>query len=210
MASAGVSSVYSLSLVTPSTVIDGQTSGPFSTEARIILPFVTVQTVQGRQTQGYAGSGVRSNAIGTRVTRNRGTNTKDQAKVVRCYNCQEEGHMARQSFQTDDLDAFDFDCDEAPSISADLMAKLSAYDSDVLSEVIVDRNAKVADFENQIQSLKLLLNATVESHKTLSTTVDALKMESKAKEDKYLDEIIELENKKKSLDNVVYKMGQST
>ncbi|GJY55504.1 hypothetical protein Tco_0454619 [Tanacetum coccineum] len=31
-------STYSLSLVTPSSVIEGQTSGPFSTEARIILP----------------------------------------------------------------------------------------------------------------------------------------------------------------------------
>ncbi|GJU70074.1 hypothetical protein Tco_1256333 [Tanacetum coccineum] len=35
----GVSSnIIPLSLVTPSTVIDGQTSGPFSMEARIILP----------------------------------------------------------------------------------------------------------------------------------------------------------------------------
>ncbi|GJT96868.1 hypothetical protein Tco_1092386 [Tanacetum coccineum] len=38
-------------------------------------------------------------------------------------------------FQTDDLDAFDSDCDEAPSTSAILMAKLSAYDSDVLLEI---------------------------------------------------------------------------
>ncbi|GKG59862.1 hypothetical protein Tco_0607490, partial [Tanacetum coccineum] len=38
-------------------------------------------------------------------------------------------------FQTNDLDAFDSDCVEAPSTSAVLMAKLSAYDSDVLSEV---------------------------------------------------------------------------
>ncbi|GJZ11016.1 hypothetical protein Tco_0545775 [Tanacetum coccineum] len=37
-------------------------------------------------------------------------------------------------FQTDDLDAFDFDCDEASSASAVLMAKLLAYDSDILSE----------------------------------------------------------------------------
>ncbi|GJY51973.1 hypothetical protein Tco_0442820 [Tanacetum coccineum] len=54
------------------------------------------------------------------------------------------------------------------------------------------------------------LNVTVGSHKTLSTTVDVLKKEYKAKEDKYLKEIIGLENKKKALDNVVYKMGQST
>ncbi|GJV05231.1 hypothetical protein Tco_1338800 [Tanacetum coccineum] len=39
------------------------------------------------------------------------------------------------TFQTDDLDAFDSDCDEAPSASVVLMAKLSSYDSDVLSEV---------------------------------------------------------------------------
>ncbi|GKF32022.1 hypothetical protein Tco_0101820, partial [Tanacetum coccineum] len=37
-------------------------------------------------------------------------------------------------FQTDDLDAFDLDCDKAPSASVVLMAKLSAYDSDVLFE----------------------------------------------------------------------------
>ncbi|GJT53143.1 hypothetical protein Tco_0988197 [Tanacetum coccineum] len=33
MASAGVSSTYSLSLVTPSSVIEGQTSGPFSKDS---------------------------------------------------------------------------------------------------------------------------------------------------------------------------------
>ncbi|GKA72600.1 retrovirus-related pol polyprotein from transposon TNT 1-94 [Tanacetum coccineum] len=79
-----------------------------------------------------------------------------------------------------------------------------------LIQVIVDRNAKVTDFEKQTHSLKLQLNATVESHKTLSTTVECLKKESKKKENKYLDEIIDLQNKKKDLDNLVYKIGQST
>ncbi|GKA27061.1 retrovirus-related pol polyprotein from transposon TNT 1-94 [Tanacetum coccineum] len=78
-----------------------------------------------------------------------------------------------------------------------------------LRQVIVDRNAKVADFEKQIHLLQQQLNATVESHMTLSTTVDVLKKESKLKEDIYLDEIIDLQNKKKDLDNVVYKIGQS-
>ncbi|GJW07762.1 retrovirus-related pol polyprotein from transposon TNT 1-94 [Tanacetum coccineum] len=71
-----------------------------------------------------------------------------------------------------------------------------------LREVIIDRNAKVFASQNQIHSLKLQLSTTVESHKTLSTTVDVLKKESKAKEDKYLKEIIDLEKKKKALDNV--------
>ncbi|GJV94310.1 putative reverse transcriptase domain-containing protein [Tanacetum coccineum] len=59
---------------------------------------VTVQIVQGRQTQaqGYAASGVRSNVIGTRVNRNGGITQAGQEKFVRCYNCQEEDHMARQ------------------------------------------------------------------------------------------------------------------
>ncbi|GJV13804.1 hypothetical protein Tco_1355345 [Tanacetum coccineum] len=70
-----------------------------------------------------------------------------------------------------------------------------------LRKVIVDKNAKVADFENQIHSLKQQFNATIESHKTLSTTIDILKIESKAKEDRYLDEIIDLEKEKKALDN---------
>ncbi|GJZ81837.1 hypothetical protein Tco_0646831 [Tanacetum coccineum] len=38
------------------------------------------------------------------------------------------------AFQTDDLDAFDSDYDEAPSLSAIFMAKLSSYDSDTLLE----------------------------------------------------------------------------
>ncbi|GJU24729.1 hypothetical protein Tco_1163350 [Tanacetum coccineum] len=38
------------------------------------------------------------------------------------------------AFQTDDLDAFDSDCDDAPSAKEVLMANLSSFDSDVLSE----------------------------------------------------------------------------
>ncbi|GJZ76002.1 retrovirus-related pol polyprotein from transposon TNT 1-94 [Tanacetum coccineum] len=37
--------------------------------------------------------------------------------------------------KTDDIDAFDSDCDEAPTISGVFMENLSTYDSDVLSEV---------------------------------------------------------------------------
>ncbi|GJU67283.1 hypothetical protein Tco_1253542 [Tanacetum coccineum] len=76
--------------------------------------------------------------------------------------CRGEGHMARQCTQpkrprnsewfnekmqlaqaqeagTDDLDAFDSDCDEALSASAVLMAKLFAFDSDYSEQpVFVD------------------------------------------------------------------------
>ncbi|GJV00875.1 retrovirus-related pol polyprotein from transposon TNT 1-94 [Tanacetum coccineum] len=46
------------------------------------------------------------------------------------------------------------------------------YIDSQLRKVVVDKNAKVMDFENQIDSLKQQLNATVESYKTLSTMVD--------------------------------------
>ncbi|GJU42201.1 hypothetical protein Tco_1195158 [Tanacetum coccineum] len=165
---------------------------------------VIVQTVHRRQTQGYANNGARNTATNPEqlifLADNRDTIIPAQAF---------QEILTPAALQTDDLDAFDYDCDDVPSAKAVLTENLSSYDSDVLSEDIVDRNAKVADFEKHIHSLKLHLNATVESHKTLSTTVECLKKESKQKEDKYIDEVIDLQKKNKALDNVVYKMAPS-
>ncbi|GJY77036.1 hypothetical protein Tco_0482152 [Tanacetum coccineum] len=47
----------------------------------------------------------------------------------------QHGLRKRSAFQTDDLDAFDSDCDDAPLAKAVLMANLSSYDSNVISEV---------------------------------------------------------------------------
>ncbi|GJY65838.1 retrovirus-related pol polyprotein from transposon TNT 1-94 [Tanacetum coccineum] len=208
-------------------------------------------------------------------TRNTGTNVANQTRVIRCYNCRGEGHMARQCTHpkrlrnyewfkekmllTDDLDAFDSDRDEASSARAVLMANLSSYDSDVLSkenamimsiidemsnqvskcnavnlknntmdesltakleryeeqiknfeerqkvdltdrekyidsqmqEMIVNRNAKFAAFENKIHTLKLRLSKNMEDdNKIFTTTMDVLKKETKEKEDKYIEEIL--------------------
>ncbi|GKE04138.1 integrase, catalytic region, zinc finger, CCHC-type containing protein, partial [Tanacetum coccineum] len=56
---------------------------------------VTVQQVQGRQGQSYSGIGYKSNA-----TSSRGNNASGQTRVVKCYNCQGEGHMARKCTQS--------------------------------------------------------------------------------------------------------------
>ncbi|GJW08146.1 integrase, catalytic region, zinc finger, CCHC-type containing protein [Tanacetum coccineum] len=70
-----------------------------------------------------------------------------QPRVMECYNCRGEGHMARQSpvaqqiipqnlaFQTEDLDAYDLDCNDLSSAKAVLMANLSSCDPEVLFEV---------------------------------------------------------------------------
>ncbi|GJZ86551.1 retrovirus-related pol polyprotein from transposon TNT 1-94 [Tanacetum coccineum] len=55
---------------------------------------VTVQQVQGRQGQNYSGTTYKGNA-----TSSRGNTTSRQARVVKCYNCQGEGNMARQCTQ---------------------------------------------------------------------------------------------------------------
>ncbi|GJV25970.1 hypothetical protein Tco_1378665 [Tanacetum coccineum] len=128
---------------------------------------VTVQQVQRRQTQSYAGTGNKGIA-----TTSKGNYVASQPRVVKCYNCQGEGNMARQSeaqeadqildeekltfltdpgiskapiaqqtiprnsaFQTEDLDAYDSDCDDLSSVKAVLMENLSSCDPEVLSEV---------------------------------------------------------------------------
>ncbi|GJU56827.1 ribonuclease H-like domain-containing protein [Tanacetum coccineum] len=64
-------------------------------QAIIQHDMVTVQQVQGRQGQSYAGTGYKGNA-----TSSRGNNEGGQARVVKCYNCQGKGHMARQCTQS--------------------------------------------------------------------------------------------------------------
>nr|GEW43381.1 retrovirus-related Pol polyprotein from transposon TNT 1-94 [Tanacetum cinerariifolium] len=58
---------------------------------------VTVQQVQGRHGQGYFG--IKGSATGLGVNQNGGNTTIGQARVVKCYNYQGEGHMARKCTQ---------------------------------------------------------------------------------------------------------------
>nr|GEU65658.1 integrase, catalytic region, zinc finger, CCHC-type, peptidase aspartic, catalytic [Tanacetum cinerariifolium] len=105
-----------------------------------------------------------------------------QERVVKCYNYQVEGHMARQctqpkrpknyvwfkekmllvqahesgqttipqivTFQTDDLDAYNSDCDDISSAKAVLMANLSSYDLDVLSEYLQETQDAIVQDTN--------------------------------------------------------------
>ncbi|GKF43136.1 hypothetical protein Tco_0129688, partial [Tanacetum coccineum] len=103
----------------------------------------TVQQVQRRQGQSFASLETKGN-----VPSSGGNTTAGQARVVKCYNCQGERHMARQlnvitakkakefcMVQGKDVThAYDSDCDDISSAKAVLMANLSSYGSDVLSE----------------------------------------------------------------------------
>ncbi|GJU58282.1 hypothetical protein Tco_1236048, partial [Tanacetum coccineum] len=134
---------------------------------------VTVKKVQGKQSHGYARSGSRVNSTG--INRSVGLNTTNQVKALKSGAVLKEEHMDFLAdngnavttsqgsqevttpicFQTNNLDAFDSNCDEAPSASAILMAKLFAYHSDVLSEVPSHDNYLNNDmFENNVQELQ--------------------------------------------------------
>ncbi|GJR52742.1 reverse transcriptase domain-containing protein [Tanacetum coccineum] len=160
---------------------------------------------EGRQNSYAAGtSGTRANTSGTRV------NYSGQQRVVKCFNCQREGHMARQcpkpkkkrdatwfgdkvllveaqgngkvlneeeleflsapgivegpvtqsvithnaTYQADDLDAYDFDCDEISTAKAVLMANLSSYGSDVLSKVPISDNTNNDILNQSMQEMQ--------------------------------------------------------
>nr|GEU85661.1 hypothetical protein [Tanacetum cinerariifolium] len=75
---------------------DQLTSSNLKTQATTQNGQVTVQNVQGRQSQGYASNAGKSQATGARVVntvRGAGTN---QLRVIKCYNCSGEGHIAKK------------------------------------------------------------------------------------------------------------------
>ncbi|GKE23516.1 integrase, catalytic region, zinc finger, CCHC-type containing protein [Tanacetum coccineum] len=78
----------------PTTNNQLRTSSNLRKQATIQDGRVTVQQVQGRQGQNYSGHTYKGNA-----TSSRGNDASGQARVVKCYNCQGEGHRARQCTQ---------------------------------------------------------------------------------------------------------------
>nr|GEW68166.1 hypothetical protein [Tanacetum cinerariifolium] len=237
----------------------------------------------------------------------RGNNTSGQARVVKFYNYQGEGHMARQftqpkrqrnaawykekamlaeaqeagqildeeqpalledlgipasqaqiviphnaAFQTEDLDTYDYDCDDLSTTQAVLMANISNYGSDVISEKKANKEQnnesitaelerykeRVKTFEQhlnidlssrektidsqiddmireklalkeQIDSLEQNLSKQIKEKESLFKTFTVFKNESKEKENKYMENEIDLEKKIKKLDNIICKVGQS-
>ncbi|GKA61967.1 retrovirus-related pol polyprotein from transposon TNT 1-94 [Tanacetum coccineum] len=121
--------------------------------------------VQGRQGQNYSGTTYKGNA-----TSSRGNTTSGQARVVKCYNCQGEGHMARQCTQpkrprnaawykekamlAEAQEAGQILDEEQLAFLADLgipavlMANISNYGSDIISEV-PNSETYLNDMDNQ-------------------------------------------------------------
>ncbi|GKC34053.1 hypothetical protein Tco_1046437 [Tanacetum coccineum] len=104
------------------------------------------------------------------------------------------------AFQTDNLDAYDSDY---------LNQREKLIDSQ-MDDLIRDRNAKLAAFQQEIDTLKETLSNNVKEKESLSKTLTVFKTESKEKESKYIDKEIVLEKQNKELENIICKMYRST
>ncbi|GJT65965.1 retrovirus-related pol polyprotein from transposon TNT 1-94 [Tanacetum coccineum] len=189
---------------------------------------VTIQPLQGRQNSYAAGtSGIRANASGT------GENYSGQQRVVKCFNCQGECHMARQCpkpkrkrdaswFREKFLlveaqgngkvlneEELEFLAD--PGIAEAVQDTNSSAQQDALILSVFEQlSNQFADFEKEINSLKQTLSEQLKEKESLTKTFNVFKNESKEKDARNIDKEIALEKKVKELDNIVCKMGQFT
>ncbi|GJR59380.1 retrovirus-related pol polyprotein from transposon TNT 1-94 [Tanacetum coccineum] len=279
----------------PSTNNQLRTSSNPRNQATIQDGRVTVQQVQGRQGQNYSGTTYKGNA-----TSSRGNTTSGQARVVKCYNCQGEGHMTRKctqtkqprnvawykekamlaeaqeagqildeeqlafladpgipagqaqtiiphnaAFQTEDLDTYDSDCDDLSKQSGffgptfpimekankeqnneTITAELERYKERVKNfeqrlNIDLSSREKMIDsqmddmireklaLKEQVDSLEQNLSKQIKEKESVLQTFVVFKNESKEKENKYMENEIDLEKKIKELDNIICKVGQS-
>ncbi|GJX06766.1 hypothetical protein Tco_0194698 [Tanacetum coccineum] len=81
------------------------------------------------------------------------------------------------------------------------------YIESQMNDMILNKNAKFAAFQKEIDSLKFSLSKNVKDNESLMTTIDVLKTQSKEKEDKYIEKEIDFEKQIKELENIIFKVG---
>ncbi|GKF35873.1 hypothetical protein Tco_0112631 [Tanacetum coccineum] len=106
----------------PSTNNQLRTSSNLRNQATIQDGMITVQQVQRRQGQSYAGTSYKGNVLSQR-----GIETLHGLRKRQCW--------LKHMNPIEDLDAYDSDYDDVSNAKAVLMANLSNYGSDVISEV---------------------------------------------------------------------------
>ncbi|GJW25260.1 copia protein [Tanacetum coccineum] len=94
-------------------------------------------------------------------------------------------------------------------LNVDLNKREKLIDSQ-MDDLIRDRNAKLADFQQENDTLKETLSNNVKEKESLSKTLTVFKTDSKEKESKYIDKEIVLEKQNKEVENIICKMYRST
>ncbi|GJW40657.1 retrovirus-related pol polyprotein from transposon TNT 1-94 [Tanacetum coccineum] len=75
--------------------------------------------------------------------------------------------------------------------------------------VISDRNIKEENLKKELHSVKLQLASTINHNKSMVDEVTSLKRDFKQKENKYLEEFLDLKALKEKVEDRLYKQGQS-
>ncbi|GJT63071.1 hypothetical protein Tco_1006604 [Tanacetum coccineum] len=120
-----------ITLCYPSTNNQLRSSSNLRNQAIIQYSRVTIQQVQGRQGEGHMARQC------TQPKRKRdATWFKEKVLLFQAH---------AEAFQTDDLDAYDSDCDDICSAKVVLIANLSSYDSDFLSDDKANNESKIVN-----------------------------------------------------------------
>ncbi|GJW76266.1 integrase, catalytic region, zinc finger, CCHC-type containing protein [Tanacetum coccineum] len=150
------------------------------------------------------------------ATSSRGNNASGQARVVKCYNCQGEGHMARQCTQpkrprnaawykekamlaearkTEDLDMYDSDCDDISNAQAVLMAifqlVFDQMDAAVQQSTVDKQCLEIAKKEVLLENDRLLQQ--IMSQEVLLTVMNSIPL---------IGESVNMDGKKKETYNL--------
>nr|GEZ09449.1 integrase, catalytic region, zinc finger, CCHC-type, peptidase aspartic, catalytic [Tanacetum cinerariifolium] len=150
---------------------------------------VTVQPIQGRQNSLAAG-------MSRQYTSGPSRNNSGKQKAIICYNCKGEGHMSKQCtkpkrkrdeawfkdkyvitnnavYQADDLDAYDSDCNEINSAKIALMANLSHYRSDNLTEVHNPNNVTNDVIDQDVHAMSIFKQSNIMNQSKNEITSDS-------------------------------------
>ncbi|GJW89575.1 retrovirus-related pol polyprotein from transposon TNT 1-94 [Tanacetum coccineum] len=75
--------------------------------------------------------------------------------------------------------------------------------------VITDRNIKEENLKRELHSVKMQLTSTINHNKSMVEEVTSLKKDFKQKENKYLEEFLDMKALKEKVEDKLYKQGQS-
>nr|GEU41907.1 retrovirus-related Pol polyprotein from transposon TNT 1-94 [Tanacetum cinerariifolium] len=164
-----------------------RTSSNLRNQATIQDGRVIVQQVQGRQGQSYSGTGYKTNA-----TSSGGTIQVDMQGLLNVTIVKVKDIWLGNALSLSDQGMQ----------HVVLIANISKYGSDVISE------EKIA-LKEQVDSLEQNISNQIKEKECLLQTFTVFKSKSKEKEDKYMEKEIDLEKKIKELDNILFKVGQS-
>nr|GEW89332.1 hypothetical protein [Tanacetum cinerariifolium] len=140
----------------------------------------------------------------------------DVASLRETMQVDRQGLLNATTVKIEGLDTYYSDCDDVSNAKAVLMANISNYGSDVISEVSHSEtylndmeNQKKLALKEQVDSLEQNLSNQIKEKECLLQTFIVFKSKNKKKEDEYMENEIDLEKKIKELDNIIFKVGQS-